>query len=160
MPLSAEIANIDELLEASEESKQRYKALFAQIADRVMLAREVQEAYDTYETQHKRETKWVKLLRKQCDDYELKQHLVRQQKFDLRRKYNQPQSHSQQQYEAVIEDDLNDLKSNLDTNLVNKSIFPPLFDSKIVSYMFILSLIYKQTYISTFIPTNFRPFIF
>lgn len=83
----------------------------------MILLREIQQLYDSYENTYKRETKWIKLLRKQVDDYELKQTLYKQQKYDLRKKYQQAQSHSQQQYESTInvEDDINDLKSSLDT---------------------------------------------
>lgn len=89
-----------------------------------MILHEIQEAYELYETQHKRETKWIKLLRKQVDDHELKQHLLRQQKYDLRRKYQQAQSHSQQQYEGAIpnEDDFAETKSSLDTSWVNTKL--------------------------------------
>lgn len=120
--MGEEISNLGELLEASEEVKQRYKALFSQIAERVMLLRDVQEQYDNYEAQHKRETKWIKLLRKQVDEHEIKQHLLRQQKFDLRRKYQAVHSHSQQQYETVIsvDDELKDLKSALETASVTQ----------------------------------------
>lgn len=101
-----------------------FKTAFRFNFSRVMLLRDVQEAYESYETLHKRETKWIKLLRKQVDDHELKQHLLRQQRFDLRRKYQQAQSHSQQQYESVIpspaggEDDLGELRTALETSWV------------------------------------------